>query len=331
MIAVTGSAGHLGEGLVRLLQAQGRPVRGIDILESPFTHHVGSVADARFVNDAVAGCTALIHAATLHKPHVATHSWNDFIDVNLTGTSNLLEAAARHSLEAVVFTSTTSTFGHALVPSGPGEPAVWVTETLGERPKNIYGVTKTAAEGLCSLFHQRYAIPCIVLRTSRFFPEADDSAAVRAQFSDDNAKVNELLYRRVDLADAAMAHLRALERSAGIGFGMYIISATTPFSADDAPALGRDLPKLLAQRYPEFPELYRSLGWSMLPVLDRVYDNAAARAALGWEPLWDFQNALNRLAAGQSFRSDLAIAVGSKGYHPGQVFDDMPFPVRVPV
>ena len=68
-------------------------------------------------------------------------------------------------------------------------------------PKNIYGVTKVAAEDLCELAARNQELPCVVLRTSRFFPEADDQPAARAAFDDDNLKVNELLYRRVDIED----------------------------------------------------------------------------------------------------------------------------------
>ena len=120
------------------------------------------------------GVTAVLHAATLHKPHVATHSRQDFVDVNVTGTLNLLEEAAAAGVTAFVYTSTTSVFGDALVPP-PGEPAAWVTEDVIRVPKNIYGVTKAAAEDLCQLFARNHSLRAIVLRTSRFFPEEDDN------------------------------------------------------------------------------------------------------------------------------------------------------------
>src|SRR4030095_104516 len=125
----------------------------------------------------------------LHKPHVATHSRQDFVDVNTTGTLNLLEEATAAGVTAFVYTSTTSVFGDALVPP-PGEPAAWITEDVTPVPKNIYGVTKAGAENLCHLFHRNQGLPCVVLRTSRFFPEPDDDAAVRERYADENLKVN---------------------------------------------------------------------------------------------------------------------------------------------
>src|SRR3954447_3523978 len=227
-ILVTGSSGHLGEALRRVLDDS----LGLDILPSPYTDIVGSVADRAVVRRAVQGVDAIVHAATLHKPHVGSHSRQEVGETNVTGTLALLEAALAAGVSRVVFTSTTSAFGRALTPP-PGAPAAWVTEDVAPAPRNIYGVTKTAAEDICELFHRGHGLPILILRTSRFFPEADDRDDVRAEYEDANLKVNELLYRRVDIEDAAGAHVLALERAPALGFGRYIVSATTPFTRDD--------------------------------------------------------------------------------------------------
>src|SRR5258708_11792426 len=108
-------------------------------------------------------------------------------------------------------------FGRGETSSSPGAPAAWIDEEVSPRPKNIYGVTKAAAEDLCQLFHRNQRLPCIVLRTSRFFPEEDDNEEVRAAYSDDNLKANEYLYRRVEIEDVVSAHLLALRRAPVIG------------------------------------------------------------------------------------------------------------------
>jgi nucleoside-diphosphate-sugar epimerase len=319
-ILVTGSSGHLGEALVRTLRERGERVRGMDLLPSPFTDVVGSIVDRAGVDEAMRGIEAVLHAATLHKPHVATHARQAFVDVNVTGTLNLLEAAAANNVRAFIYTSTTSSFGDALTPP-PGAPAAWITEDTRPIPKNIYGVTKVAAEDLCQLFHRNQKLACLVLRTSRFFPEGDDVPAMSAAYDDANLKTNELLYRRVDIEDVASAHLCALERAQALGFAKFIVTATTPFTPDDAAELGRDAPAVLARRVPEYREVYARLGWRMLPALDRVYDNTRARRLLGWHPKHDFASALRRLAAGGEHRSALAREIGSKGYgHATQVF-----------
>ncbi|HJT99078.1 MAG TPA: NAD(P)-dependent oxidoreductase [Rhodanobacteraceae bacterium] len=313
-ILVTGSAGHLGEALMRTLRDSEHDPLGIDVLDSPFTDLRGSIVDRAFARRATRGVDAVLHAATLHKPHVATHRRQDFVDVNVTGTLNLLEAAIDARVGAFVFTSTTSAFGRALSPP-PGEPAAWLTEDVAPVPKNIYGVTKVAAENLCELAHRDAGMPCLVLRTSRFFPEEDDQPAVREAREDANNKTNEFLYRRVDIEDVVEAHLLAIGRAPELGFARYIVSATTPFAREDLAQLRDDAPAVVRRRVPHYAAEYARRGWTMFESIDRVYDNAKARAELGWRPRVDFAHAILRLGETGDIRSPLARAVGSKGYH----------------
>ncbi len=314
-ILVTGSAGHLGEALLRSLQGTAHDVIGVDVTPSPFTHARGSIVDRAFVAQSMRGVDAVIHTATLHKPHVATHSRQDFVDTNIAGTLNLLEEAVAVGAGAFVFTSTTSAFGRALTPP-EGDPAAWITEQVVPVPKNIYGVTKVAAEGLCELFWRQSGLPCVVLRTSRFFPEGDDNKDVRERYDDANVKVNELLYRRVDLQDAVDAHLLAVEQAARIGFDRYIISATSPFDLGDAMELRTDAPSVVTRHVPQFVAEYARRRWTMFAGIDRIYVNHKARTELGWQPRLDFSVAIQHLANGEDYRSPLALSVGAKGYHP---------------
>ena len=325
-VLVTGSAGHLGEGLVRHLNNIGMTPVGLDIKDSDFTRHVGSVTDPEFVDACVEGVDAVIHAATLHKPHVGTHSRQAFIDTNISGTLHLLEAAVRHGVGAFIFTSTTSTFGDSMRPA-PGEPAVWVTEATPPQPKNIYGITKLAAENLCRMFHRNLGLPCIVLRTSRFFPEDDDNRHKREAFDDDNLKLNELLFRRADIHDMVTAHVAALKKAPEFGFGRFIVSATSPFDRDDVATLAVDTPSVVATYAPEYERVYAERGWQMFESIGRIYDNQAAREALDWQPEFSFKRAISDLLAGRDYRSELAVQIGKKGYH-DRVFTDGPYPVE---
>lgn len=313
-ILVTGSAGHLGEALMRALPSLGHEPLGIDVLPSPFTQVVGSIADRAVVDRCMRGIEAVLHVATLHKPHVATHARQVFVDTNVTGTLNLLEAAVVNRVRSFVFTSTTSTFGDALTPPR-GAPAAWITEDVVPQPKNIYGVTKTAAEDLCQLFHRNEKLATLVLRTSRFFPEEDDVAERREAYIEENLKVNELLYRRVDIEDVVTSLLCAVDKAPSLGFEKFIITATAPFKRDDAAQLGVDAPVVVARYVPEYVDVFRARRWTMLPTLDRVYVNDKARRLLGWQPKYDFARAVADVAAGRDYRSPLAIAVGAKGYH----------------
>ena len=324
-VLVTGSAGHLGEALVRTLQHLNYEVIGIDILASPFTTHTGSIADRAFVKKYMQEVKTVLHTATLHKPHVATHNAQHFVDTNITGTLNLLQEAVAAGVESFVFTSTTSVFGDALVPPA-GAPAAWITEEVTPVPKNIYGVTKTAAENLCQLYYRNFGLPCIVLRTSRFFPEEDDNRKMRAIYSDTNLKANEFLYRRVEIEDVVSAHLVAAQRARAIGFGTYIISATTPFAPTDLLHLRLHATDVVKRLVPEYITAYEQRGWKMFPSIDRVYVNERARTELGWQPKYDFKTIIEQLNATNELRSQLAIEIGAKGYH-AEKFTDGPFPV----
>lgn len=325
-VLITGSAGHLGEGLVRHLDHIGMNPVGLDAKRSDFTSHVGSISDLEFVDACMHGMDAVIHAATLHKPHVGTHSRQAFIDTNISGTLNLLEAAVRHEVKSFIYTSTTSTFGDALRPA-LGEPAVWVTEAMSPQPKNIYGVTKLAAENLCHMFSRNMALPCVVLRTSRFFPEDDDNRHKREAFDDDNLKLNELLFRRADLYDMVTAHVSAMEKAPELGFGKFIISATSPFQREDVAALANDTPSVVARYVPEYEQVYSERGWQMFASIGRIYDNQLARETLDWQPEFNFQRAISDLLEGRDFRSKLAVRIGRKSYH-DRIFRDGPYPVE---
>jgi UDP-glucose 4-epimerase len=323
-LLITGSSGHLGEALLRTLQNSDHQALGLDIKPGPFTQFVGSIVDREFVRNAMRGVNAVIHAATLHKPHVVTHSAQEFVDTNITGTLNLLEEAVSSGVTCFIYTSTTSAFGRALIPP-PDEPAAWITEEVAPVPKNIYGVTKVAAESLCELFHYKRGMPCLVLRTSRFFPEEDDDKRARGSFDDANLKVNELLYRRGDVEDMVSAHLLAVKRAPAIGFRRYIISATTPFTRDDLRELRVDAPAVVKRFVPEYEAEYARRGWKLPQTIDRVYINELARTELGWQPRHDFRSAIRSLRAREDFRSTLAKAVGSKGYH-SITFSEGPYP-----
>jgi nucleoside-diphosphate-sugar epimerase len=324
-VLVTGSAGHLGEGLVRTLRERGHVAAGLDRLSSPCTDHVGSVADREFVGRWVRGVDVVIHAAALHKPHVATHSRHAFVETNVMGTLAVLEAGLETGVSGVVFSSTTSVFGGALRPA-PGQPAAWIDEDVACVPRNIYGTTKKAAEDLCELFHRAHGLPSLVLRTARFFPEADDDPDRRREYDDLNLKVNEFLYRRLDVADAVDAHVRAAERVGEIGFGRYVLSATSPFEPRHLGVLRKDAAGVVRELFPHFEQIYARLGWRMLPDIERVYVNERARAELGWTPRYDFARALDAVARGADVFSPLARTIGSKGYHAGG-FAEGPYPV----
>ncbi|KAL7928167.1 NAD(P)-binding protein [Trichoderma chlorosporum] len=319
-VLVTGSSGHLGHALMITLPSLGFTPIGIDILASPTTTCVGSVTDQPLIASIFQKYPIkhVLHAATLHKPHVGSHTKNDFVQTNIAGTLVLLEEAAKlvDRIQSFVFFSTTSAFGSALSPK-PGSPAAWIDETVVPIPKNIYGVTKISAEDVCHLFHKEHKLPILVLRVSRFFPEEDDDEDRRNAMSDDNLKVLEMAYRRCDIKDIVSATACAMEKAKKIGWSKYIISAPPPFSNDPETlaALDRNPEEVFNKVVPAAAAVFREKGWRHLDRMDRVYDSGKAVRELGWEPEYTFAGIIEKLARGEDWRSELVEMVGKKGYH----------------
>ncbi|KAK4625546.1 uncharacterized protein CLAFUR5_05860 [Fulvia fulva] len=319
-VLVTGSAGHLGHALMLELPRRGYTPIGLDIKESHHTTHIGSVSDRPLIAAIFAEHPSLrhvLHTATLHKPHVGSHPKDAFVATNIQGTLVLLEEASKSGkIEAFIFTSTTSTFGAALAPK-PGEPAAWIDESVVPIPKNICGTTKVAAEDLCQLVHNETKMPVLVLKTSRFFPEQDDNEVARQTYSDDNLKVNELTYRRADIADVVDAHICAIRKAKVLGWGKYNISAPPPFqrTTEILRDLDVDAAEVIKTTCPKEAENLVSIGWRLPARIDRVYDSSKAIEDLDWKPVYTFARAVARVIDKQEWRSPLTLAVGKRGYH----------------
>lgn len=300
-ILLTGSSGWLGRFLAPRLRAAGHIVTGLDVAPGPDTGILGSVADRAVVDRAFAdhAIEAVIHAAALHKPDIVRYPAQAFVDVNVTGTLNLLEAAVAAKHDRFVFTSTTSLMISAEIRNGRAggaRKAAWLDEDWGPlAPRNIYGVTKLAAEELCRLYHQERGLASMVLRTGRFFPEDDDT---HRSPSGPNLKANEFLNRRLTVEDAAEAHLLALEKAPELGFERFILSAPPPFAREEAEALIADAPAVITRHFPHAPALYARQGWVLPDHIDRVYDPAKAERLLGFRCRTDFAAILAALEAG---------------------------------
>ncbi|RSV42438.1 NAD(P)-dependent oxidoreductase [Sphingomonas koreensis] len=281
-ILLTGSSGWLGRYLAPMLRGAGHEVTGLDVAPGVDTDVFGSVADAALIERVFGeyGIEAVIHGGALHKPDIVRYSKQTFVDVNVTGTLNLLEAAVRAGHDRFVSTSTTSLMISQAIRDEAGDAAVWLDEDSGPiEPRNIYGTTKYAAEQLCRLFHAEHGLNSIVLRTGRFFPEEDDT---HSHPPGENLKANEFLHRRLTVEDAARAHVAALEKAPEMGFATYLVSAPTPFARGDAAELKHDAASVIARYFPDAPGLYAARGWVLPERIGRVYDSGRIVRELGF-------------------------------------------------
>jgi UDP-glucose 4-epimerase len=263
LVAVTGSSGLVGAAVVRELLTGGWTVRGADRVPGPCTEVVGDLLEPSVRHDLLAGADVLVHAAALHAPHVGKVSDADFRAVNVDATAALLSDAESVGVRRVVYISSTSVYGHALV---PGDRAVWVDESLRPKPRDIYDETKLAAERLVAASR----LNSITLRIARCFPEPPPVRAVH------------MLHRAVTLDDVAAAVHLAVSRKAVTG--VVNIAGRYPFREADCQELLVDATGVIARRAPELAVEFRRRGWALPSSLDRVYDSTAAGQLLGYRP-----------------------------------------------
>lgn len=245
------------------LDAEGWTVRGVDRAPGRWTDIVGDLRDERVCRAAVHAADVVVHAAALHAPHVGLVADAEFRAVNVTATEALLDRAGASGVRRVVYISSTSVYGEALVPV---DRAVWVDESLPPRPRDIYDETKLAAERLVT----SGAIGAVVLRIARCFPEPLPVLAVHR------------LHRAVRLADVAAATVNAVGRAAVTG--TFNVAGRYPFTRADCVALHHDAASVIAARAPEVASAFRRRGWVLPRTIDRVYDSGAAAGALGFRP-----------------------------------------------
>lgn len=298
-VLLTGSSGWLGRTLAPRLADNGHAVVGLDVVPGAHTQVVGTVADRALIDRTMGehGIEAVIHGGALHKPDIVRYPRQAFVDVNVTGTLNLIEAAVAAGNDRFLFTSTTSLMVRADVREGSSEAgAWWMDEEFGPlEPRNIYGITKLAAEQACRLVHREHGIAVAILRTGRFFPEDDDT---HTSPSGENLKANELLNRRLTVEDAATAHLAALAAAPAIGCDTFVLSAPPPFAREEAEELARDARAVIARHHPDAAELYAAKGWVLPATIERVYDPSRAERRFGWRAKSDFGSVLAALREG---------------------------------
>jgi len=272
-ILVTGSSGKLGAITVAHLREFNHDVIGIDIIAHPTTDHLIDILDKEAIDKITQGVDAIIHTAALHGRHYDLNfSRAAFIDTNILGTLNLLNAAVKNSVQKFLYTSTTSIYGTAMQDD---KQAVWVDETLTEEPRDIYDITKQCCEQLCKDFFDKEGLEATVYRVARFLPEPD------------NLMANHRSYRGLDERDGAEALRLALAHTF-THYDVFNISSGSPFQKEDLVALKTSPKDVILKYYPEAATIYAEKGWFFPTFIDRVYVSEKAKKIFGYEPKYTF-------------------------------------------
>ena len=185
-ILVTGAGGFIGSHLTEELVRQGHDVRAFVLYDSQgswgwldhadpkmrgqFEVFAGDIRDPLSARAAVAGCEAVMHLAALIAipySYLAPHS---YVDTNVTGTLNLLQAAREEGVRRFVHTSTSEVYGTAR--------RVPISEDHPLQPQSPYSATKIAADSLALSFHHSFGLPVTVARPFNTYGPRQSTRAV---------------------------------------------------------------------------------------------------------------------------------------------------------
>ena len=185
-ILVTGADGFIGSHVVETLVRDGYDVRAFvyynsfnswgwldqaaEDVQGKFEVVAGDIRDPHMVEAAVKGCDAVLHLAALIAIPFSYQAPQSYIETNVNGTLNVLQAAARHNVNRIVCTSTSEVYGSAqFVP---------ITEQHPLCAQSPYAATKTGADQLALSFHQSFDLPVAVLRPFNTYGPRQSARAV---------------------------------------------------------------------------------------------------------------------------------------------------------
>ncbi len=301
-VLVTGGAGFIGSHLVEALATLGATVVVLDNLDGGSRENLagfgprygvelveGSILDTEALSRCAKGCAYVFHQAALGSVPRSVAEPRRFHDANTTGTLNVLEAARAAGVRRVMFAASSSAYGDSEV-----LPKV---ETMPPHAMSPYAATKLAGEALLSAYASCYDVDAVSLRYFNVFGPRQNAnsayAAVIAAFAramlsgkrpliyGDGSQSRDFTY----VANAVHANLLAARRPGRFAGAVLNVGCGRAVSVNElakgmAEALGR----------PELTPTYEPVRAG--DVKHSLADLTAARAALGYEPVVDFEEGL---------------------------------------
>lgn len=249
---------------------------------------IGDVRSYESVRDAARGVDAIVHTAGLWGRHKNTHSYREFYETNMTGTFNVLEAAAEQDVEKVVFASTAAVYEGLLGLLGRDfvEPkAIRMDEETQVKEYDIYTATKIMGEELCEHYSRKKGLTTICLRLANV-PVGEGEPQHAAQF-----------HRgwKVDVRDCVEA-IRCALQSEKIRYGVYHVAAPLPYTEEDDSDLVQNPEAVLRKYFNLEFEYLKAQGvevdMSPIPV---YFKSDLAQKELGLRYKYDFKKLVEDL------------------------------------
>ncbi len=296
-VLVTGADGFIGSHLTEALVRLGYDVRAFtlynsfnswgwldhcaDDVKGKFEVFSGDIRDPHGVKEAMKGCDAVLHLAALIAIPYSYHSPDTYVDTNVKGTLNVLQAARELEVQRVLNTSTSEVYGTArFVP---------ITEEHPLQGQSPYSATKIAADQLAYAFYASFGLPVVTVRPFNTYGPRQSARAVIPSIITQLASGK----RKIQLGaisptrdfnfvtDTVNGFIAALRSSAGLG-EVVNFGSNFEISIGDAVQLigevmGVDVEVVTdeARIRPENSEVQRL--WA---------DNSKAREVFGWQPAY---------------------------------------------
>lgn len=296
-VLVTGADGFIGSHLCEALQAKGYDVRAFVQYNSfnswGWLDHVpaasrnaldvfaGDIRDPHGVRTAMHGCDAVLHLAALIAIPYSYHSPDTYIDTNVKGTLNVLQAARDLGVRRVVHTSTSEVYGTArFVP---------ITEEHPLQGQSPYSASKIAADQLAYSFYASFDLPVVIARPfNTYGPRQSARAVIPTIITQIASGMRQLKLGALSptrdfnfVKDTAAGFIAALESEQGLG-EVVNFGSNFEISIGDTVALIAEV--MSAQVEITTDEVRLRPGNSEV---ERLWaDNAKARAMFGWQPAY---------------------------------------------
>lgn len=306
-VAVTGAEGFIGSHLVEALVASGRRVRAmvqynsfashgwLELLPSEVLDHVevvmGDVRDPGSVRELVAGCDTVYHLAALIAIPYSYRAPRSYVDTNVSGTLNVLEAVRDLGVARLVHTSTSETYGTART--------VPISEDHPINTQSPYAASKAGADRLADSYHASFGTPVVTLRPFNTFGPRQSMRAViptvigQVAAGERTVTLGDLRPTRdfTFVHDTAAAFLAAGTAPAGKVVGRTFNAGTGgEISVGDLVTLiGKLMDTDLA--VVEDPARLRPAGSEVMRL---VCDATRLREATGWAPVYSLEDGLAR-------------------------------------
>jgi len=252
-ILVTGGSGLVGKYGVEDLLQHGHTVGVLDIADtaSEAEFHRVDVLDLGAVTRAMSGYDTVIHMAGI--PHPLNNTAEEVFHLNVNGTFNVLEAAARNTIGKVILTSSESTLGFAFM-TQPMVPEYFpIDENHSLRPQDPYGLSKVVAEEICRSYSARYGMRTVCLREPWIWVPEPEPIEFYKGLVKEYSQWQKNLWTYVHVYDVAQAHRLAAEIDLPVLHEAMFI--TGPKNWPERPAA-----ELIGEFYPEVTRVAASMS-----------------------------------------------------------------------